>query len=64
VFIVEVKFDLEQPYCTQVPYVLSIGEGAAAQQREREDETYIGENQFAKRARQEKAKKDARKGTR
>lgn len=51
-------------YCTQVPYVLSIGEGAAAQQREREDETYIGENQFAKRARQEKAKKDARKGTR
>lgn len=55
---------MEQLYCTQVPYVLSIGEGAAAQQREREDETYIGENQFAKRARQEKAKKDARKGTR
>lgn len=43
--------------------MLSIGEGAAAQQREREDKTYIGENQFAKKAREEKAKKEARKGS-
>jgi hypothetical protein len=44
-----------------VPYVLSIGEGAAAQQRDREDSNQIGDNQFAKRARLEKAKKAARK---
>ena len=47
----------------QVPYILSIGEGAAAQQREREDQNYIGENQFAKKAREDKAKKEARKGS-
>mmetsp|Transcript_28346 Transcript_28346/g.27164 ORF Transcript_28346/g.27164 Transcript_28346/m.27164 type:complete len:154 (+) Transcript_28346:84-545(+) len=46
-----------------VPYVLSIGEGAQAQQREREDINFIGDNQFAQRARAEKAKKASRKGS-
>lgn len=50
-------------YPIQVPYILSIGEGAAAQQRGREDENFIGDNQFAKRARLERAKKEARKGS-
>eukprot|EP01041_Mallomonas_annulata_P007235 gene7235-14764_t len=38
-----------------VPYILSIGEGALVQQREREVDNKIGINEFAIKARQQKA---------
>ena len=37
-----------------IPFILSIGEGAQAQQREREIENKVGTNVFAVKARQEK----------
>ena len=41
-----------------VPFFLSIGESALNQQRDREiEDNKIGENQFAKKARQQKQKK-------
>jgi len=40
-----------------IPYILAIGETALKQQREREVDSKIGDNLFAKKAREQKSKK-------